>query len=111
MVCRGRLTGKVIILLVLLVQHCCRYIWNVTASITFAGDVYLEILYAKGTLKVLEEFDEVLSSLLLGLCGDFANRKACADGLLNPESTLAVTPTHQVRARHTIAYLLGSPMS
>ena len=81
----GRLTGKVIVLLVLLIQHCCRNVWNVTTRITFPGHVYLVIFDAKGFLKVLEEFDKVLGSLLLGLGGDFANRKTRPNRLLHPK--------------------------
>lgn len=84
--CGGRPTGKVIVLLVLLVQHRCRDVWNVATRITFAGHIYLVVLDAKGRFKVLEEFDKVLGSLLLGLGGDFANREAGAYGLLNPKS-------------------------
>ena len=84
--CGGPPTGKVIVLLVFLVQHRCRDVWNVATRITFTGDIYLVVLDAKGLFKVLEEFDKVLGSLLLGLGGDFANREASADGLLNPKS-------------------------
>ena len=81
-----RLTGKIIVLLVFLVQHCRRYVWNVTTRIAFAGHVNLVVFDAKGLLKILEEFDEVLGNIFLGLGGNFANRKACANGLLYPNS-------------------------
>lgn len=69
----GRLTREVIVLLVLLVQHRRRNVWNVAARIAFASHVYLVVLDPKGLLPVLEELDKVLGNLLLGRGGDFAN--------------------------------------
>ena len=111
--CDGRLTGKVIVLRVLLVQHCCGNVWNVAARIALAGHVDFVIFDPKGRLPVLEELDEILSNVLLGPGGDFADRKACADGLLNPKShfSLLTNTLVQARARHTRACLLDSPMS
>ena len=107
------LTGKVIVLLVLFIQHCRRNVWNVSTRITFAGHVNFVILDSKGLFKILEEFDKVLGSLLLGLGRDFANREARTDGLLHPRSRVSYYPNalFSIMAKNTIACLSDLPTS
>lgn len=67
-----------------MIQHGSGNVGDIAASITFASHVDLEIGDAKGHLKVLEKFDEILGDVLLGRSSDFANGETGTNGLLNP---------------------------
>ena len=55
----------IVMRLVLLVQHGRRDVRNISPGITFAGNVDLEVLDAKGILPIQEEFDKILGDLFL----------------------------------------------
>ena len=78
------LTRKIVVSFIVLVQHSCRDVGYISARITLTGHIDLEILDAKGSLKVLEEMDEILGDFLLGRSCDFSNRESSADRLFNP---------------------------
>jgi hypothetical protein len=61
----GKLTGKIIILLVILIQHRRRDVRHIAPRVTLTSHEDLEVLDSKRLLEILEELDEVLRRLLL----------------------------------------------
>ena len=80
----SNLTREIIVSFVILVQHSRRNVRYISARITLTSHIDLIILDAKGSLKVLEEMDEVLGDFFLGRSCDFSDRESSADRLFNP---------------------------
>jgi len=78
-------SAEVEILGVILIQHGGRDVRDVSTCVRLASDVDLVVLDAEQLLKVFEEFDKVLGSLLLGGGSWGTDGEAGADGLLDPE--------------------------
>ena len=78
------LTREIIVSFVIFVQHSRRDVGYISARITLTSHVDLKVLDAKGSLKVLEEMDEVLGDFFLARSCDFSDRESSADRLFNP---------------------------
>jgi hypothetical protein len=80
-----RLTRQVVVVFVLPIQHRRRYVRNVSASVTFASDVDLELFDAEGFLKVCEKAEKVLRDFFFSRCCDISVRETSTNRLLDPE--------------------------
>lgn len=92
----GQSSADIEVFRVILVKHSVCNVWNISASIGFASDVYLEVLDAKNLLEVFEEADKVCSNVLFTSCGHFADGKACADRLFDPKYICQVDPAVEI---------------
>lgn len=77
-------TMDVIIVLVILIQHCRSNVRHITPSIALTGHVNLEFLDSKDALKVLKEINKVPGRLLFSGSSRCACRKPRPNGLINP---------------------------
>jgi hypothetical protein len=100
---------------VLLVQHGCRYIRDISPCITFACHINLELFDPENVLEVLEETKEVCGDIFFARCCYISEGEPGADGLFDPESRLAYAwdgrRALNERGFRTITRSLDSPMS
>lgn len=82
---RAKLTRKIEIVLILLVQHGSRDVRNVSPGIAFARHVNLEFFYPENVLEVLEEAKKVCGDVFFARCCHIPEGKPSSNWLFDPK--------------------------